>query len=101
MKIAVAVAKVSWANEAFDDLLQLEEFLGGAAKADPTVSGIIARARQLEQFPLSGAVQPTKMRQEYQYLVYKFYKIIYRYEKDVVTIRAVFDTRQDPGKLKL
>lgn len=95
------MAKVIWANEAFDDLLQIEDFLGGVEKADPIVSVLIARTRQLEQFPHSGTIQPTKSELEYRYLGYKSYKIIYRYEQDLVTIHAVFDTRQDPGKLKM
>ncbi len=75
--------------------------MGGVEQADPIISGLVARTRQLEQFPLSGAVQLTASGVEYRYLVYKSYKIIYRYEQDIVTIRAVFDTRQDPGKLRL
>jgi plasmid stabilization system protein ParE len=33
-------------------------------------------------------------------LVYKHYKIVYRIEKDTIYITDIFDSRQDPEKIK-
>jgi plasmid stabilization system protein ParE len=49
-------AQVIWTNEALDDLLDLEEFLG-IAKSEAIIDKILARAKQLETYPESGAVQ--------------------------------------------
>ncbi len=46
---------IIWTNEAFDDLLLIEDFIG-FDKAQKTIDKIIARVRQLEDFPLSGKV---------------------------------------------
>lgn len=91
---------VIWTNEAFDDLLQIEDYLG-YSKSQKVIDKIIARARQLEDFPLSGKVQPTQTRQEYRFLVEGLYKIIYSYRANKIYINTIFDTRQDPDKLKV
>jgi toxin ParE1/3/4 len=89
-----------WTNEAFDDLLQIEDFLG-IDKASKVIDKIIARTRQLQDFPLSGKIQPTQTRQEYRFLVEGNYKIIYSFRSNKVYINTIFDTRQDPKKLKV
>lgn len=83
-----------------NDLLDIEDFLG--AGAETTINKILARRRQLEQYPESGTVQPTPAhRQTYRYLVEGRYKIVYSYRKGVVYVHAVFDSRRDPGSMKL
>lgn len=89
-----------WTNEAFDDLLQIEDFLG-IDKASKVIDTIIERTRQLQDFPLSGKIQPTQTRQEYRFLVEGNYKIIYSFRSNKVYINTIFDTRQDPEKLKV
>ena len=89
-----------WTNEAFDDLLQIEDFMG-IDKASKVIDKIIDRTRQLEDFPLSGKIQPTQTRQEYRFLVEGNYKIIYSFRNNKVYINTIFDTRQDPEKLKV
>ncbi len=84
-----------------DDLLAIEEFLGGADQAVNVVDAIFEKAELLKTFPLAGPVHPSNARQQHRFLVSGYYKIIYRFENDTVYIRAVFDTRQDPDKLKL
>ncbi len=89
-----------WTNEAFDDLLQIEDFLG-IDKASKVIDKIIERTRQLQDFPLSGKIQPIQTRQEYLFLVEGYYKIIYSFRSNKVYINTIFDTRQDPEKLKV
>jgi plasmid stabilization system protein ParE len=89
-----------WTNEAFEDLLQIEDFLG-TDKASKVIDKIIDRTRQLQDFPLSGKIQPTQTKQEYRFLVEGNYKIIYSFRSNKVYINTIFDTRQDPEKLKV
>lgn len=44
---------IVWTNEAFDDLLQIEDFMG-FSNAQKIIDKIIDRVQQLENFPLSG-----------------------------------------------
>lgn len=97
----MAQTKINWTNPAFDDLLAIQEFLGGRERAEGVIQAIFEKVELLKSFPLAGPVQPSKARQEHRFLISGHYKIIYRYENDTVHIRAIFDTRQDPGKLKL
>ena len=93
--------QVIWANTAFDDLLEIEEFIG-QPKADEIIEKIISRARQLSQFPELGAVQEMPShRRKYRFVVEGNYKIIYSFERNIVQICAVFDTRKNPKNLKL
>jgi plasmid stabilization system protein ParE len=89
-----------WTNEAFEDLLQIEDFLG-TDKASKVIDKIIDRTRQLQDFPLSGKIQPTQTKQEYRFLVEGNYKIIYSFRSNKVYINTIFDTRQAPEKLKV
>lgn len=96
----MARVSIHWTTPAFDDLLDIEDFLGGAEAAEKTINALFEKVRHLEQFPLIGPVQPSQHRREYRYLITGKYKIIYSYEEPEVSIHAVFDTRQDPDKLR-
>jgi plasmid stabilization system protein ParE len=93
--------QVIWANAAFDDLLEIEAFLG-QPKADKIIERIMEQARQLSQFPEIGAIQEMPShRRTYRFIIEGNYKIIYSFERKIVQICAVFDTRRDPKNLKL
>ena len=94
-------AAVVWTSEALDDLLDIEAFIEDASKAEKIIDQIIGKARQLEQFPLSGKKLEMQTKQEYRFLLTGNYKIIYSFRKDTVYIHTIFDSRQDPGKLKV
>lgn len=93
--------QVIWTNAAFDDLLEIEEFIG-QPKADRIIESIMSRARQLSQFLEIGAIQEMPShRRMYRFVVEGNYKIIYSFERSIVQICAVFDSRRDPKNLKL
>lgn len=93
--------QVIWTNAAFDDLLEIEEFIG-QPKADRIIESIMSRTRQLSQFPEIGAIQEMPShRRIYRFVVEGNYKIIYSFERSIVQICAVFDSRRDPKNLKL
>jgi toxin ParE1/3/4 len=93
--------QVIWTNSAFDDLLEIEEFIG-QPKADRIIESIMSRARQLSQFPEIGTIQEMPShRRMYRFVVEGNYKIIYSFERSIVQICAVFDSRRDPKNLKL
>jgi plasmid stabilization system protein ParE len=67
------------------------------------VNEITRRTRQLGVFPQSGPIEETYVNfpDEYRYLVSGHYKIVYRVEPKEVVIVNIFDTRQNPSKMKL
>jgi len=71
--------------------------------AQKLVSEIISKSVDLEQNPLIGQKELllTHRIQEFRYLVYKSYKIIYRInlEKQRIEIVNLFDCRQNPKKI--
>lgn len=58
---------------------------------------------QLKYFPESGPAEESMNRfgKKYRRLISGNYKIIYRIEGDEIYITDVFDSRQNPGKMKL
>lgn len=100
-------AQVIWSTEALVDLEIIYDFL--AEKSIPSAKqiteNILARIKQIETFPESGANQQTLRNtgRDYRYLVEGNYKIIYSYDHDrqVAYIEIIFDTRYNPEKLRI
>ncbi len=72
--------------------------------AEKMLVGILESTIQLLEFPLSGSIETrlNSLELEYRYVLYSYYKILYRVEEpNVVVIVNVFDTRQDPAKLRV
>jgi len=103
----VKKVQVIWSTEALVDLEVIYDFLAekSATAAQRITEGILDRTRQIETFPESGARQETikTTGKIYRYLVEREYKIIYSYQEEgqVAYIETIFDTRQDPGDLKV
>ncbi len=97
--------KILWSDSA---LAQLEEIFdyhktkASSAIARNLVRSIIQKALVLESNPLVGVKEPLLSDRpfEYRYLVEKNYKIIYRFNDNVIRINTVFDCRQNPVKLE-
>lgn len=93
--------QVIWTNAAFDDLLEIEEFIG-QPKADKIIESIMSRVSYLSQFPEIGAIQEMPShRRVYRFVVEGNYKIIYSFERSIVQICSIFDSRRNPKNLKL
>ncbi|CAN5145600.1 type II toxin-antitoxin system RelE/ParE family toxin [soil metagenome] len=71
--------------------------------ADRLLDDIDARVQQLLKFPFSGGIEDSfsAFSNEYRYVVCGYCKVIYRVEDTAVVIINVFDTRQDPQKMKM
>lgn len=72
--------------------------------AKKLTGGIYSEALKLEQHPEIGQIEELlkNRKQEFRYLVYKNYKIIYwiNNSERKIEINDVFDTRQNPPKIK-
>ncbi len=97
--------QVIWSTEALVDLETIYDFLVEHSQeaAQNVIEKILSRARQIETFPESGAIQLELKNadKEYRYLVEGHYKVIYRITDQHAYIATVFDTRYNPDKLKV
>ena len=97
--------KVEWSKRALNDLDSIHEYVAvhSESKADKLLQALLVKSDQLYDHPRSGQKETSQHHrpEEIRYLVCKKYKIIYAVFEDSVTVITLFDTRQDPSKLKL
>lgn len=98
--------KIIWSEVAeseLDDIYQYYEKTASLKVAKKFVNAIINEPNKLIKTPEIGQIEPFLKHRgtEYQYLVFKNYKLIYSidHKKGFIKIADVFDTRQNPIKL--
>ncbi|MCG2420462.1 type II toxin-antitoxin system RelE/ParE family toxin [Aequorivita sp. F47161] len=101
------ILKIIWSEFAETQLDEIYEYYkkeAGLRVAKNLVSGIINETKKLIKSPLIGQKEELLKRREieYRYLVFKNYKLIYSVDNQngFIKIADVFDTRQNPPKLK-
>jgi len=97
--------KVFWtetAIEQLENIFDYYKFKVSVKVAQNIVTRLVDRTVQLENQPLSGQIEELlkNRKKEYRYIVEDNYKIIYWLDDNYIKIAAVFDTRQNPEKLK-
>ncbi|HAH24051.1 MAG TPA: type II toxin-antitoxin system RelE/ParE family toxin [Prolixibacteraceae bacterium] len=97
--------KIRWSDSASAELEELFDYYRANVSlivARKLLKAIIQKTLILESNPFVGVKEPllSDRPDEYRYLVYKNYKIIYRCNDNLVVIITVFDSRQNPIKLK-
>ena len=98
--------KVYWTQFAEDKLEDIFSYYSEKASirvALNLIDGIIERSMELEKSPLVGQIELllADRMQEFRYLVFKNYKLLYwvNQDKNRIEIVNVFDCRQNPEKL--
>lgn len=99
--------KIYWtrfAKDQLNDIFRYHQFNVDVKIAREIVKEIVLQTKTLINFPKSGSVEKHLLNrpQEFRYLVYTNYKIIYwiNLEQKRIEIVDVFDVRQDPEKMK-
>lgn len=97
--------KILWSDSALADLEEIYDYYQSKASyivAKSLVKAIIQKTLILESNPFVGIKESllSDRPDEYRYLIYKNYKIIYRCNDNRIIIITVFDSRQDPIKIK-
>ena len=91
------------AENKLEDIYSYYSIKANKKIAQKLVNGIVERTIEIEKYPKKGAIEDSlKYReQEFRYLIFKNYKIIYwiNYEFGRIEIANVFDSRQDPKKI--
>ena len=99
--------KIIWSEFAETQLDEIYEYYKKEAStriAKKLVKGIINEPKKLIKTPLIGQEEELLKQREihYRYLVFKNYKLIYSVDQEngFIKIADVFDTRQNPPKIK-
>ncbi|RLD39444.1 MAG: type II toxin-antitoxin system RelE/ParE family toxin [Bacteroidetes bacterium] len=100
----LAVYWTRFAEDKLDVIYDYYEFKAGTRIARKLISDIIDKTIGLEKNPYIGQKEEllSDRPQNFRYLVFKNYKIIYwiNQNKNRIDIINVFDTRQNPMKMK-
>jgi plasmid stabilization system protein ParE len=92
-----------FAEDKLTDIFEYYKFNAGIKVAQKLVNGIIDESLKLSKNPFIGQKEDLLIEriQEYRYLVFKNYKIIYWVDEinKMVLVSHVFDTRQNPIKI--
>jgi plasmid stabilization system protein ParE len=92
-----------FAEDKLTDIFEYYKFNAGIKVAQKLVNGIIDESLKLSKNPFIGQKEDLLIDriQEYRYLFFKNYKIIYWVDEinKMVLVSHVFDTRQNPIKI--
>jgi plasmid stabilization system protein ParE len=92
-----------FAEDKLTDIFEYYNFNAGVKVAQNLVNGIIDESLKLSKNPFIGQKEDLLIArvQEYRYLVFKNYKIIYWVDEinKMILVSHVFDTRQNPIKM--
>ncbi|MDH6341426.1 toxin ParE1/3/4 [Parabacteroides sp. PFB2-12] len=99
------VARVTWTKPAVKQLREIYNYFVQVASkrtAKKIRDKIQSRTKILSNHPLAGQREELlkDMSVEFRYLVEGNYKILYWVESEIVFIASVFDSRQNPEKMK-
>lgn len=99
--------EILWTEFAEKELEKIFDYHAKEASvqiAKKLTNGIYNATLKLKKQPKIGQIEELlkRRKQEFRYLIYKNYKIIYWINKDQnwIEINDVFDTRQNPTKIK-
>lgn len=97
--------KVIWTPFALNSLKNIFTYYkthAGISVAKAIKNNILTTTIQLSKYPTSGQKEELlkELDEAHRYLIRGNYKIIYKILNDTVYITDVFDTRQNPDKLK-
>ncbi len=97
--------KVFWTQTALnnlEDIFEYHKFKASINIARKLVKKLVDSTIQLQKSPKIGRVEELLKHRKYEYrfIVVGNYKIIYWVEDNLIKIAAVFDTRQNPEKIK-
>jgi plasmid stabilization system protein ParE len=93
-----------FSEKELESIFQYYKRKANVTVAKKIVGGIYKETLKLKQQPRIGQIEELlkQRKQEFRYLVYKNYKIIYwiNESENRIEINDVFDTRQNPPKMK-
>jgi addiction module RelE/StbE family toxin len=85
--------KIKWSHEALERLIEIEEYISkdSPARAIKFVDQLIEHAELLSGKPQIGRIVPELATPDIRELIFKKYRIVYKLEKNCITILTVFE----------
>ncbi len=97
--------KILWTSQAQKDLKAIFDFLYKTSQSKEIAKKVVEKIKDTVNSlsTISAGIQTgLDTLYTYRYLVVGNYKVIYRIENQtVIIVNTIFDTRQDPSKLKV
>ena len=101
--MGLTVYWTQFAEEKLEDIFEYYSIKASSRVAHKLIQGIISQSTKLEKNPFIGQKELLLIDrlQEFRYLVYKNYKIVYwiNVEKSRIEIVNIFDCRQNPEEI--
>ena len=90
--------KITWSHEALERLIEIEDYIsqGSPARAIQFVEQLIEHAESLSDKPRLGRIVPELANPDMRELIFKKYRIVYRLEKNHITILTIFEGHRMP-----
>ena len=97
--------KVLWSDTSLIQLHEIFDYLNFRASvsvARKIIRGIVEKSILLEANPLIGIKEPLLAGKtlEYRFFIENNYKIIYRFNDNIIKIVSIFDCRKNPQELE-
>ena len=97
--------KVFWTKFAFNSLKEIHKYYKENVSktiADNIRDNILTSTSQLELLPKSGTIEELlgELKEDFRFIIRGNYKVVYKIKDKKIFITDVFDTRQNPMKLK-
>ena len=88
--------KIIWSLLAIDRITEIAEYISNdnAIAAEKWIDYVFNRVSNLEKFPKIGRVVPEVNRKDIREIIFKNYRIIYRLEKEHISILTVRHGKQ-------
>jgi len=88
--------------DSLDAALEFRKHTMSQARMQTLVDEIFTELDRLVQFPGGGAIeeQLAHLGKGHRRVIVEHFKIVYRLEGEVIWVSDIFDSRQDPGKMK-
>ena len=88
--------KIKWSHEALERLIEIEDYISkdSPARAIQLVDQLIEHAELLSDKPRIGRIVPELAAPDIRELIFKKYRIVYKLEKNCITILTVFEGRR-------
>lgn len=96
---------ILWSDWSLRQLEEIHAFYAEEANsqvADRIIASILQTTRLLEQYPNGGQLEPSldHLGQGHRRIVVGQYKVIYQVVEEAIRIVDVFDSRQDPERMR-
>lgn len=90
------------ALDSLDAALEFRKDTMSQARMQALVDEIFAELDRLLQYPGGGAIeeQLAHLGQGHRRVIVEHFKIVYRVKDDLILVSDIFDSRQDPDKMK-